>query len=80
MRESGESQQELRSEDWLRQFSKQVEVTCAQFQFALSPRAGRDCVGHAITALTDADPTATVPSVDGIGAYDHVLIPCLRGL
>ena len=33
-------------------------------QFALSTRAGTDCVGHAIRAITDADP---------IGAYDHVL-------
>ena len=56
-----------------RQFSKQVEATCAPFQFALSTRAGTDCVGHAIRALTDADPTATVLSIEGIGAYDHVL-------
>ena len=52
---------------------KQVETTCAPFQFALSTRAGTDCVGHAIRALTDADLTATVLSIDGIGAYDHVL-------
>ena len=41
----------------------------APFQFALSTRAGTDCVGHVIRVLTDANPTATVLSVD---AYDHV--------
>ena len=29
-----------------KQFSKQVEAACAPFQFALSTRAGVDCVGH----------------------------------
>ena len=82
MGESGELQQ--------RQFSKRVEATCAPFRFALSTRAGTDCVERAIRALTDADPTATVLSIYGIGAYDHVLrsaimsklhdVPCLRGL
>ena len=55
-----------------RQFSKEVERACAPLQFALSTRAGTDCVGPVIRALTDANPTATVLSVDGIGAYDHV--------
>ena len=29
--------------------------------------------GHAVRAVTDADHSATVLSVDGVGAYDHVL-------
>ena len=41
-------------------------------QFASSTRAGVDCVGHVVRAMTDADPHATVLSVDGIGAFDHV--------
>ena len=32
-----------------------------------------DCVGHAVRTVTDMDPRATVLSIDGIGAYDHVL-------
>ena len=53
-----------------RQFT---EVKAASpFQFALSTRAGVDCVGHAVRAATDANPMTTVLSVDGIGAYDHV--------
>ena len=39
-----------------RQFSKEVERACASFQFALSKRAGTDCVGHLRRALTDASP------------------------
>ena len=72
-----------------RQFGKQMESACAPFQFALSTRAGTDCVGHAVRLMTDADPRNTVLSIDGIGAYDHVLrsammtkknnVPDLRG-
>ena len=69
----------------------EVERACSPFQFALSTRAGVDCVGHAVRAATDADPRATVLSIDGIGAYDHVLrsammskklldVPGLQGL
>ena len=55
-----------------RQFGKVVESTCAPFQFALSTRAGTDCVGHT-RAMTDGDPECTVLSIDGIGAHDHIL-------
>ena len=68
-----------------RQFGKAVVATYAPFQFALSTRAGTDCVGHAIHYRA-----ATVLSIDGIGAYDHVHrsamvaklleVPSLRGL
>ena len=37
-----------------RQFGKAVEATCSPFQFALSTRAGKDCVGHA-----EQQPTGT---------------------
>ena len=73
-----------------RQFGKEVEAACSPFQFALSTRAGTDCVGHVIRALTDANPSLTVTSIDGVGAYDHVYrsamlsklleVPKLRGL
>ena len=68
-----------------RQFGLEVP-----FQFALSTRAGTDCVGHAIRAITDQNPRATVLSIDGIGAYDDVYrsammsklveVPGLQGL
>ena len=56
-----------------RQYVKEVEKDCAPYQFAMSTRAGTDCVGHAIRAITDYDPNRTVLSIDGVGAYDHVL-------
>ena len=39
-----------------RQFSDEVEVACAPLQFALSTRAGTDCVGHAIRVATELNP------------------------
>ena len=43
------------------------------FQFALSTRAGTDCVGHAIRAVqTRTQCARCCLSIDGIGACDHV--------
>eukprot|EP00969_Alexandrium_andersonii_P281368 12439150-Alexandrium_andersonii.AAC.1 len=42
------------------------------FQFALSTRAGTDCVARVARALTELDSTATVVSIDGVGAFDHM--------
>ena len=44
----------------------------APFQYALSTRAGCECIAHALQALTDQDPQSTIKSVDGIGAYDTI--------
>ena len=55
-----------------KQFAAEFEDECAPFQYALSTRAGTDCVGHMLCAA-DLDSQATMLSVDGIGAYDHVL-------
>ena len=55
------------------QFGTAVEAACAPFQFALSARAGADCVGHTVKAATEANPRMILLSVDGIGAFDHVL-------
>ena len=51
-----------------RQFGKEVEAARSPFQFALSTRAGTDCVGHVIRALTDANPSLTVTSIDWRGS------------
>ena len=69
---TGTSFRRLVAKSLARQFAKDVESVCAPFQFALSTRAGTDCVEHAVRAMTDAHSTSTVLSVDGIGAYDHV--------
>ena len=56
-----------------KQFAEEFERECAPFQYALSTRAGTDCLGHMLRAACDADGSATVLSADGIGAYDDVL-------
>ena len=61
------------------QFMRVFEKECAPKQYALSTRAGTDCVGHLIRASTDANPTLIVLSVDGIGAYDHVYRSAMLG-
>ena len=50
-------------------------------QFAMSTRAGCECVAHTLHALTEADPEATILSTDGISAFDLVSHSAmLRGL
>ena len=56
-----------------KQFATEFEQECAPFQYAFSTRAGTDFVGHMLRAATDRDGSATILSVDGTGAYDHVL-------
>ena len=51
---TGTSFRRLVAKSLARQFAKYVESVCAPFQFALSTRAGTDCVGHAVRAMTDA--------------------------
>ena len=48
------------------QLESAVKIATAPFQFALSTRAGSECV--VLQTLTDVDPSATILSVDGIGA------------
>ena len=69
---TGGSLRRLVARTLAKQFTKVFETEYAPFQHALSTRAGTDCVGHMLRAATDAEPTATVLSVDGIGASDHV--------
>ena len=54
------------------QFAKKVESATAPFQHALNTRAGCECVSHALQSLTDLDESATLLSVDGVGAFDFV--------
>ena len=63
------------------QLESAVEIATAPFQYALSTRAGSECVAHVLQTLTDVDPSATILSVDGIGAFDLVSRETmLRGL
>ena len=47
------------------QLGPEIERATSPFQYALSTRAGTECI-------TDLDPNATVLSIDGIGAFDMV--------
>ena len=54
------------------QLALAVEDATSPFQYALSTRSGCECIAHAVQAMTDVDGTATVLSIDGIGAFDLV--------
>ena len=52
-------------------FRRLVARTLAR-QFSLGTRAGTEAAARAVRALCERDPRATVVSIDGVGAYDHV--------
>ena len=66
----GETLRRLTAKTLAKQYAKELEAACAPHQYALSTRAGTECVAHAVRAATELDTQLTVVSVDGIGAYD----------
>ena len=54
-----------------KQVAKKVEAATSPVQYALSTKAGCECVAH-MQSITDLDPEATIISIDGVGAYDHI--------
>ena len=63
------------------QISEAVEAATAPFQYALTTKAGCECVAHAVHALTEQHPDATILSIDGVGAFDLISRESmLRGL
>ena len=54
------------------QLGPAVEGATAPFQYALSTKAGCECVSHVVQALTEADPETTVVSIDGVSAFDLI--------
>ena len=54
------------------QLGPAIERATAPFQYALTTRAGCECIGHILQSETDASPNRTVLSIDGIGAFDLV--------
>ena len=74
---TGSSFRRLVGKTLARQFGAVVEQVCAPFQFALSTRAGTDCVGHAIRVMTDLDPRATVLQWTELGrTTTFCAVPC----
>ena len=54
------------------QLGKAVEAATAPHQYALSTKAGCECIAHILQGLTDLDDRATVISVDGVSAFDLI--------
>ena len=54
------------------QFAVPLQSACSPFQFALSTRAGTECIPRILRAATELDPRCTILSIDGVGAFDHV--------
>ena len=54
------------------QLGPEVEQATRPYQYAMSTRAGCECVAHALQGLTELDQNATVTSVDGISAFDVI--------
>ena len=58
--------------------AQHFQDACPPFQYALSTRAGTECLARLLRAATEADHKATVLFVDGVGAFDHVSRASLR--
>ena len=69
---TGRTFRRLVARNLAKQFVKVFEAECSPFQYALSTMAGTDCVGDMLRAATDGDPSMTILTVDGIGAYDYI--------
>ena len=54
------------------QVSSDVEKAIAPYQYALSTRAGCECVSPVVQALCEANPNTTIVSVDGVSFCDTI--------
>ena len=54
------------------QFAQKAEDATSPFQYALKTRAGCECVAHMVQESTELSDSATIVSVDGVGAFDLV--------
>ena len=50
----------------------EIEEACAPHQYAMSTRAGTDCIGHLLKGLAAVEPDHCILSIDGVGAFDFV--------
>ena len=77
---AGDVFRRLTSRTMAQQLGEVVKRATSPFQYALSTRAGCECIAHALQALTEANPDATILLVDGIGAFDLVSRGAMLGL
>ena len=69
---SGEVFRRLVARTMAQQLAPALEKAKAPFQYALTTKSTCECVAHAMQALTDFEPDATLLSIDGIGAFDLI--------
>ena len=55
-----------------KQIARKVEETTAPFQYALTTKAGCECVAHIVQTLTELNQETTIISIDGVGAHDLI--------
>ena len=53
-------------------FAPAFDVATRPHQYALATRAGTEALAHSLQLECEIDPTLTVLSVDGVGAYDLI--------
>ena len=68
----GDIMRRLVARTMAKQIAKKVEKATAPFQYALTTKAGCECVAHILQTIMDKDERATVVSIDGAGAYDLI--------
>ena len=68
----GDVMRRLVARTMAKQVAKKAEEATAPFQYALTTKAGCECVAHVLQTITDLDNRATVVSIDGVGAYDLI--------
>ena len=75
----GDAVRRLVSRTLAQQFHSEFEDVTSPQQFGIAAHGGVEAAVHMLRALTDADPTATITQVDGVGAYDHIKRSCMLG-
>ena len=69
---SGDVIRRLVARTMAQQLGPAVKSATAPHQYALSTRAGCECIAHALQGLCDLNPSATVTLIDGVGAFDSI--------
>lgn len=69
---TGETLRRLVARTLAQQYGSEFAAACVPYQLALGTRAGTDCLGLLLRAITEMQDGRVVVSLDGIGAYDHI--------
>ena len=69
---AGDAIRRLVSRTIAQQLGPAVEKATAPFQYAMTTKAGCECIAHVLQSLCESDPLTTVISVDGVSAFDLI--------